>query len=39
VYTTDADLALDPALLTELPPLKQALERAGSGGAQADVES
>ncbi|MCB9740464.1 MAG: hypothetical protein H6747_14470 [Deltaproteobacteria bacterium] len=28
-YTTDADLALDPALLAEIPPLEQALEGAG----------
>ena len=27
-YTTDADLALDPALLAEIPPLEQALESA-----------
>ena len=24
VYTTDADIALDPALLDEIPPLEQA---------------
>ena len=28
-YTTDADLALDPALLDEIPPLEQALQSAG----------
>lgn len=28
-YTTDADLALDPALLNEIPPLERALQRAG----------
>jgi len=28
-YTTDADLALDPALLDKLPPLEQVLQRAG----------
>lgn len=28
-YTTDADLALDPDLLDEIPPLQQALTRAG----------
>lgn len=28
-YTTDADLALDPALLGEIPPLEQALQTAG----------
>jgi hypothetical protein len=27
-YTTDADLALDPALLDEIPPLEQALQSA-----------
>ncbi len=29
VYTTDADIALDPALLDEIPPLEQALQSAG----------
>lgn len=28
-YTTDADLALDPQLLDEIPPLEQALTQAG----------
>ena len=28
-YTTDADIALDPGLLGEIPPLEQSLERAG----------
>lgn len=28
-YTTDADLALDPDLLEEIPPLEQALQDAG----------
>ncbi len=28
-YTTDADLALDPDLLDEIPPLEQALQDAG----------
>ena len=28
-YTTDADLALDPALLAEIPPLEEALGQAG----------
>lgn len=28
-YTTDADLALDPALLDEIPPLEQSFQRAG----------
>jgi hypothetical protein len=32
-YTTDADLALDPERLAEIPPLEQALERAGFLGS------
>ncbi len=36
-YTTDADLALDPALLAEIPPLEQALERAGFHGSSSAV--
>src|SRR5215510_22245 len=28
-YTTDGDLALDPAVLAEIPPLEQALMAAG----------
>ncbi len=28
-YTTDADFALDPALLDETPPLEQVLKNAG----------
>ncbi len=28
-YTTDADLAIDPDLLDDIPPLEQALEQAG----------
>jgi hypothetical protein len=28
-YTTDADLAIDPAVLTKMPPLEQALMNAG----------
>lgn len=31
-YTTDADLALDPSRLGEIPPLEQALEGAGFYG-------
>lgn len=36
-YTTDADLALDPALLAEIPPLEQALEGAGFYGSTSAV--
>jgi hypothetical protein len=32
-YTTDADLAFDPDLLAEIPPLEQALEDAGFYGS------
>lgn len=32
-YTTDADLAFDPALLAEIPPLEKALEGAGFYGS------
>jgi hypothetical protein len=28
-YTTDGDLAIDPARLSEIPPLEQALSQAG----------
>lgn len=28
-YTTDADLALDPALLDKIPPLERGLQKAG----------
>jgi hypothetical protein len=36
-YTTDGDLALDPNLLVEIPPLQEALARAGfvAGGRDA----
>ena len=36
-YTTDADLALDPALLAEIPPLEQALEGAGFYGSPSTI--
>lgn len=36
-YTTDADLALDPDLLAEIPPLEQALEGAGFYGSTSAV--
>jgi len=36
-YTTDADLALDPTLLAEIPPLEQALEGAGFYGSTSAV--
>ena len=36
-YTTDADLALDPSLLTENPPLEQALEGAGFYGSTSTI--
>jgi hypothetical protein len=36
-YTTDADLALDPELLAEVPPLEQALEGAGFHGSSSAV--
>ena len=36
-YTTDADLALDPALLAQVPPLEQALEGAGFHGSSRAV--
>ena len=35
-YTTDGDLALDPALLGEVPPLEQALSAAGFCREHAD---
>ena len=36
-YPTDADLALDPTLLAEIPPLEQALEDAGFRGSTSAV--
>ncbi len=36
-YTTDADLALDPSLHTENPPLEQALEGAGFYGSTSTI--
>ena len=36
-YTTDADLALDPTLLAEIPPLEQALDGAGFYGSTSAV--
>lgn len=36
-YTTDADLALDPSLLAEVPPLEQALQDAGFHGSTSAV--
>jgi hypothetical protein len=36
-YTTDADLALDPALLAEIPPIEKALEGAGFYASSAAV--
>lgn len=33
-FTTDADLALDPDTLAEIPPLERALERAGFTGSR-----
>lgn len=36
-YTTDADLALDPALLAVLPPLEQALEGAGFSSSAGNI--
>lgn len=36
-YTTDADLALDPERLAEIPPLEQALERAGFLGSTSAI--
>jgi hypothetical protein len=36
-YTTDADLALDPALLAEIPPLEKALEGAGFYGSTGTI--
>lgn len=36
-YTTDADLALDPSALAEIPPLELALERAGFLGSSGAV--
>ena len=36
-YTTDADLAFDPNLLAEIPPLEQALEGAGFYGASGAI--
>jgi hypothetical protein len=38
-YTTDADLALDPDLLAEIPPLEQALESAGFFGSSSAILS
>lgn len=36
-YTTDADLAFDPDLLAEVPPLEQALEGAGFYGSSSAI--
>lgn len=36
-YTTDADLALDPSLLSKNPPLEQALEGAGFYGSTSTI--
>jgi hypothetical protein len=36
-YTTDADLAFDPTLLAEIPPLEQALEGAGFSGSSSAI--
>lgn len=36
-YTTDADLAFDPTLLAEIPPLEQALEGAGFYGSSSAI--
>lgn len=36
-YTTDADLALDPSLLSQDPPLEQALEGAGFYGSTSTI--
>ncbi len=36
-YTTDADLAFDPDLLAEIPPLEQALEGAGFHGSSSAI--
>lgn len=36
-HTTDADLALDPALLGEIPPLERALEGAGFSGEPGNI--
>lgn len=36
-YTTDADLAFDPDLLAEIPPLEQALEGAGFVGSTSAI--
>jgi hypothetical protein len=36
-YTTDADLALDPSLLAEIPPIEQALENAGFYSVGSDI--
>lgn len=36
-HTTDADLAIDPALLAEIPPLERALQQAGFLGARGAV--
>lgn len=36
-YTTDVDLALDPMLLAEIPPLERALEEAGFFGSASAV--
>ncbi len=36
-YTTDADLAFDPDLLAEIPPLDQALEGAGFYGPSSAI--
>jgi hypothetical protein len=36
-YTTDADLAIDPSLLAENPPLEQALASAGFYGSTSTV--
>ena len=36
-YTTDADLAIDPDLLAEIPPLEQALEAAGFYGSTSAI--
>jgi hypothetical protein len=36
-YTTDADLAFDPDLLAEIPPLERALEGAGFYGSSSAI--
>ena len=36
-YTTDADLAFDPNLLAEIPPLEKALEGAGFFGSTSTI--